>query len=84
MKFWKEEINKGNPCIFSTFNEFLTESNSKLNDTELKNDIQEHLVALIESFDKYFPQKSEMLQEDWIRDPFLQKDLPAHLDQKEK
>jgi hypothetical protein len=84
LKFWKDEISKGDACIFSTLNDFLAETNSKLNETELKNDIQEHLTGLKESFDKYFPQKSDMLKEDWIRDPFIKNDLPAHLDQKEK
>ena len=50
------------------------ESSLKLR-TNLKNDIKDHLTQLSKSFE-------EIAKEDWIRDPFAAKDLPAHLDLK--
>ena len=42
------------------------------------------MAGLKESFNKYCPPNLDIAREDWIRDPFLVRDLPAHLDHKEK
>ena len=83
MKFWRDEIGRGEASIFATLNDFLTESNAKMDDTEFKKDVKVHLDGLIVSFDKYYPKNIEIIKEDWIRDPFLARDLPAHFDHKE-
>jgi zinc finger BED domain-containing protein 5/7/8/9 len=54
-----------------------------MDDTEFKKDVKVHLDGLIVSFDKYYPKNIEIIKEDWIRDPFLARDLPAHFDHKE-
>jgi hypothetical protein len=45
-----------------------------------KKDISVHLAGLKESFEKCYPKKFEKAKEDWIRDPFLARELPAHFD----
>ena len=84
MKFWQGEIEKGESCIFLTLHDFLNESHSKMNETDFKKDIKVHLAGLIESFEKYYPKELEKVKEDWIRDPFLARELPAHFDHREK
>ena len=59
------------------------ESSLKLR-TDLKNDIMDNLNQLSKSFEKYYPVDEEIAKENWIRDPFAAKDLPTHLDIKEK
>ena len=83
MKFWRDEIGRGEAGVFATLNDFLTESNAKMDNTEFKKDVKVHLDDLIVSFDKYYPKNTEIIKEDWIRDPFLARDLPAHFDHKE-
>ena len=83
MKFWRDEIKRGEAGVFSTLNDFLTESNSKMDDTDFKKDIEVHLNSLIDNFDKYYPENEEIVKDDWIRDPFFARDLPAHFDHKE-
>ena len=39
--------------------------------------------SLIDNFDKYYPKNEQIVKDDWIRDPFLARDLPAHFDHKE-
>jgi zinc finger BED domain-containing protein 5/7/8/9 len=84
LKFLQDEIEKRESCIFPTLNDFLNESHSKMNKTDFKKDIKVHLAVLIESFEKYYPKKLEKAKEDWIRDPFLARELPAHFDHREK
>ena len=84
MKFWQGEIEKGESCIFPTLHDFLNESHSKMNETDFKKDINVHLAGLKESFEKCYPKKFEKAKEDWIRDPFLARELPAHFDHREK
>ena len=55
----------------------------KKDDTEFIKDVKVHLDGLIVSFDKYYPKNTEIIKGDWIRDPFLARDLPAHFDHKE-
>jgi len=83
LKFWRDEIKRGEAGVFSTLNDFLTESNSKMDDTDFKKDIEVHLNSLIDNFDKYYPENEEIVKDDWIRDPFFARDLPAHFDHKE-
>ena len=79
LKFWQDEIARGDATVFSTLNYFLIESKTKFNDTEFKKDIKDHLAGLFDSFNKYYPPNLDISREDWIRDPFLARDLPAHL-----
>ena len=39
--------------------------------------------SLIDNFDKYYPKNEQIVKDDWIRDPFLARDLPAYFDHKE-
>ena len=45
--------------------------------------ILSRLDSLIDNFDKYYPKNEQIVKDDWIRDPFLARDLPAHFDHKE-
>ena len=83
IKLWSAELDKNSVSAFSTLDDFLVENNSKLN-TDIKKSIKEHLTELSKNFDKYYPNDESITNEDWIRDPFAAKDLPDHLNFKEK
>jgi hypothetical protein len=83
IKLWSAEFDKNSVSAFSTLDDFLVENNSKLN-TDIKKSIRDHLTELSKNFDKYYPNDESITNEDWIRDPFAAKDLPDHLNFKEK
>uniref|UniRef100_A0A8C6S835 HAT C-terminal dimerisation domain-containing protein n=1 Tax=Neogobius melanostomus TaxID=47308 RepID=A0A8C6S835_9GOBI len=65
---WTARVEMGRFDMFNELDEFMEEND--LNVHIVKTSITTHLQALLEYFDKYFPEETAPEQYDWIKSPF--------------
>ncbi len=64
---WTERVEMGRIDMFSELDEFMEENELSVN---IVKSITTHLHALLEQFNRYFPEETAPEQYDWIRSPF--------------
>lgn len=65
---WTARVEMGTIDMFNELDEFMEENDLSVH--IVKTSITTHLQALLEHFDKYFPEETAPEQYDWIRSPF--------------
>lgn len=65
---WTARVEMGRIDMFPELDEFMEENDLSVH--IVKKSITTHLQALLEHFDKYFPEETAPEQYDWIRSPF--------------